>query len=129
MSYNLDPQRQLKASYSKRIQRPFVQQLNPFGFREDALTVFEGNPRLQPEYTHSYELGYQQSLPKNLGFSAYGPPSSGQKTSQLPHSLQKSAKFASWCFFSTFSVEVCRTTQPLETDSSVITGSSTAGSS
>jgi outer membrane receptor protein involved in Fe transport len=67
VSYNLDPQRQLKASYSKRIQRPFVQQLNPFGFREDALTVFEGNPRLQPEYTHSYELGYQQSLPKNLG--------------------------------------------------------------
>ncbi|GLC26803.1 TonB-dependent receptor domain-containing protein [Roseisolibacter agri] len=67
VSYNLDPQRQLKASYSKRIQRPFVQQLNPFGFREDALTVFEGNPRLQPEYTHSYELGYQQSLPRNLG--------------------------------------------------------------
>ncbi|MGZ8468143.1 MAG: TonB-dependent receptor domain-containing protein [Gemmatirosa sp.] len=67
VSYNLDPQRQLKASYSKRINRPFVQQLNPFGFREDALNVFEGNPSLQPEYTHSYELGYQQSLPKNLG--------------------------------------------------------------
>jgi outer membrane receptor protein involved in Fe transport len=67
VSYNLDPQRQLKASYSKRINRPFVQQLNPFGFREDALNVFEGNPNLQPEYTHSYELGYQQSLPKNLG--------------------------------------------------------------
>jgi outer membrane receptor protein involved in Fe transport len=67
VSYNVTPQQQLKASYSKRINRPFVQQLNPFGFREDALNVFEGNPRLQPEYTHSYELGYQQSLPKNLG--------------------------------------------------------------
>jgi ferric enterobactin receptor len=64
VSYNLDAQRQLKASYSKRISRPFVQQLNPFGFREDALNVFEGNPSLQPEYTHSYELGYQQSLGK-----------------------------------------------------------------
>jgi outer membrane receptor protein involved in Fe transport len=62
VSYNLDPQRQLKASYSKRISRPLAQQLNPFGFREDALTVFEGNPRLQPEYTHAMELGYQQSL-------------------------------------------------------------------
>lgn len=67
VSYNLDAQRQLKASYSKRISRPFVQQLNPFGFREDALNVFEGNPNLQPEYTHSYELGYQQSLPGNRG--------------------------------------------------------------
>jgi len=67
VSYNVDANRQVKASYSKRIQRPFVQQLNPFGFREDALNVFEGNPRLQPEYTHSYELGYQQSLPRNLG--------------------------------------------------------------
>ena len=61
-AYNLDPKRQLKLSYSKRISRPDVRQLNPFGFREDALNVFEGNPRLQPEYTHSYELGYQQSL-------------------------------------------------------------------
>jgi outer membrane receptor protein involved in Fe transport len=67
VSYALDGSRQLKASYSKRISRPFVQQLNPFGFREDAMNVFEGNPGLQPEYTHSYELGYQQSLPKNLG--------------------------------------------------------------
>jgi outer membrane receptor protein involved in Fe transport len=66
-TYNLDPSRQLKASYSKRIQRPDVRQLNPFGFREDALNIFQGNPGLRPEYTHSYELGYQHSLPKNRG--------------------------------------------------------------
>ena len=34
------------------------------------------------------------SEPKKRGFSMYGPPSSGQKVSQLPHSLQKSWKFA-----------------------------------
>ncbi|HZF66670.1 MAG TPA: TonB-dependent receptor, partial [Gemmatirosa sp.] len=45
-TYNLDPSRQLKASYSKRIQRPDVRQLNPFGFREDALNIFQGNPGL-----------------------------------------------------------------------------------
>jgi outer membrane receptor protein involved in Fe transport len=56
--------RNFKASYSKRISRPDVRQLNPFGFREDQYTVFEGNPGLRPEYTHAYELGYQQPLGK-----------------------------------------------------------------
>jgi ferric enterobactin receptor len=62
VTYDLTPERQLRASYSKRINRPAAQQLNPFGFREDAATVFEGNPALRPEYTHSYELGYQQPV-------------------------------------------------------------------
>ncbi len=62
VSWDVTPERQLKASYSRRIQRPWPQQLNPFGFREDALTVFEGNPALRPEYTDSYELGLQQSI-------------------------------------------------------------------
>jgi outer membrane receptor protein involved in Fe transport len=56
--------RNFKASYSKRISRPNVQQLNPFGFREDQFTAFEGNPALRPEYTHAYELGFQQPLGK-----------------------------------------------------------------
>ena len=61
-TYNLTESKQLKASYSKRINRPATQQINPFGFREDALHVFQGNPELQPEYTHAFELGYQQPL-------------------------------------------------------------------
>ena len=63
-TWNVTESRQLKASYSKRINRPATQQLNPFGFREDALNIFKGNPALQPEYTHAFELGYQQSLGK-----------------------------------------------------------------
>jgi len=63
-TWNVTESRQLKASYSKRINRPSTQQLNPFGFREDALNVFRGNPELRPEYTHAFELGYQQSLGK-----------------------------------------------------------------
>jgi hypothetical protein len=66
-----DPRgRQFKASYSKRISRPAVQQLNPFGFREDQFTVFEGNPGLRPEYTHAYELGFQQPLGKGRAAAA-----------------------------------------------------------
>jgi outer membrane receptor protein involved in Fe transport len=61
-SYNLDDRKQLKISYSKRVTRPDTRQLNPFGIREDALNIFEGNPALKPEYTHAFELGYQQSF-------------------------------------------------------------------
>ena len=62
IAYSLDPSRQVKLSYSKRVTRPDTRQLNPFGFREDALNQFRGNPSLLPEYTHAYELGLQQSF-------------------------------------------------------------------
>jgi outer membrane receptor protein involved in Fe transport len=63
-SFNADETKQFKVSYSKRVTRPDTRQLNPFGFREDALNVFQGNPGLRPEYTHAFELGYQQSFSK-----------------------------------------------------------------
>ena len=67
VALNVDDTRQLKASYSKRVTRPDTRQLNPFGNREDALNIFQGNPGLRPEYTHSFELGYQQSFDKEIG--------------------------------------------------------------
>jgi len=62
LAYNLTDSKQLKLSYSKRIQRPDTRQLNPFPFYWDNLNAFQGNPRLKPEYTHAVELGYQQSF-------------------------------------------------------------------
>ena len=62
-AYNLDPARQVKLSYSKRVTRPDTRQLNPFGWREDALNRFQGNPALLPEYTHALEFGLQQTFP------------------------------------------------------------------
>jgi len=59
-SYALSPTEQVKASYSKRVTRPDTRQLNPFGWREDALNRFQGNPALSPEYTHAFELAFQQ---------------------------------------------------------------------
>jgi outer membrane receptor protein involved in Fe transport len=60
---NLDDQQQLRLSYSRRIQRPDTRLLNPFGFNEDQRNRFQGNPALEPEYTHALELAYQRSLP------------------------------------------------------------------
>jgi outer membrane receptor protein involved in Fe transport len=54
---------QLRFSYSKRIQRPQAQFLNPFPFSQDRYSRFVGNPDLEPEYTHSYEVSYQRSMP------------------------------------------------------------------
>jgi outer membrane receptor protein involved in Fe transport len=62
-AFNIDAQRQVSVSYSRRIQRPDTRLLNPFGFNEDQRNRFEGNPQLEPEYTHALELAYQHSFP------------------------------------------------------------------
>jgi outer membrane cobalamin receptor len=62
-AFSIDPQRQLRLSYSRRIQRPDTRLLNPFGFTEDQRNRFQGNPELEPEYTHALELAYQHSFP------------------------------------------------------------------
>ncbi|HEU0052881.1 MAG TPA: TonB-dependent receptor, partial [Longimicrobium sp.] len=61
VAWNLSPSRQVKASYSRRVQRPDTRMLNPFAVYEDPQNLFVGNPTLDPEYTHAVELGFQQS--------------------------------------------------------------------
>ena len=46
-------------NYSKRVNRPDGDQLNPFPEYIDPLNLFAGNPSLKPEYIHSFELGFQ----------------------------------------------------------------------
>lgn len=59
------PQRNnIKLSYSRRINRPGLGQLNPFIDITDSLNQHGGNPRLKPELIHSIELGYNHSLKK-----------------------------------------------------------------
>jgi outer membrane receptor protein involved in Fe transport len=52
--------RSVSASYSRRIQRPQPQDYNPFVAYQDERNLRAGNPDLQPQITHSYEIGYQQ---------------------------------------------------------------------
>ncbi len=51
---------QLQFSYSRRINRPNENILNPFPFYSDANITVSGNPRLMPEYINSFELNYQK---------------------------------------------------------------------
>ncbi|GEO11571.1 outer membrane beta-barrel family protein [Segetibacter aerophilus] len=45
-------------SYSRRIDRPSYDALNPFVYYLDQYTFQKGNPFLNPQYTHSFEVGY-----------------------------------------------------------------------
>ena len=60
-SYNFSEGANAKASYSRRINRPGMDQLNPFPTYFDADNVFFGNPHLSPEYTDALELGVTKS--------------------------------------------------------------------
>lgn len=46
-------------SYSRRIQRPDYESLNPFVYTIDEYTYQKGNPFLNPEYNNSFEMSYQ----------------------------------------------------------------------
>jgi hypothetical protein len=46
----------VNATYSRRIDRPSYQDLNPFEFKLDEMTYEKGNPRLKPQFTNSFEL-------------------------------------------------------------------------
>jgi outer membrane receptor protein involved in Fe transport len=61
VSYNFTAMRQAKVSYSRRISRPNPFQLTPIEYRQDARSVFRGNPSLRPEYTDALELGLQEA--------------------------------------------------------------------
>lgn len=53
-----------KASYSRRINRPGLGQLNPFVDITDSLNKHGGNPYLKPELVHSFEWGYNKEWSK-----------------------------------------------------------------
>ncbi len=51
---------QLQLSYSRRINRPNENMLNPFAFYSDPNIKISGNPKLMPEYIDALELNYQK---------------------------------------------------------------------
>lgn len=48
----------LSLSYTKRLSRPYIWDLNPFVNNTDSLNLNFGNPHLNPEIYHSFEIGY-----------------------------------------------------------------------
>lgn len=71
LTYTPNQINQLTFTYSRRIDRPSYQDLNPFENRLDTLTYQKGNPFLTPQYTNSFEINhlYKYKLSTTLGFS------------------------------------------------------------
>ncbi len=68
---NLSKNNQLGFSYSRRIDRPSYDALNPFIYYLDQYTYNKGNPFLNPQYTHNFELSYTllQKYMLTVGYS------------------------------------------------------------
>jgi outer membrane receptor protein involved in Fe transport len=66
LGYELNKNEQLRGSYSRRIQRPSPQDLNPYTLYIDPLNLRRGNPQLLPEVTDSFELGWQHRKAGNF---------------------------------------------------------------
>lgn len=58
LSHGIGKKHNLSYAYSRRIDRPSYQDLNPFIFFLDQFTFGKGNPFLQPQYTDAFSLNY-----------------------------------------------------------------------
>jgi len=58
LSYKLK-KGELQLNYSRRVNRPEGDNLNPFPEYQDPYNIRAGNPKLLPEITHSAEFGYK----------------------------------------------------------------------
>lgn len=71
INYQLNPKHAIALNYSRRIQRPNYQSLNPFEFKIDELSYRKGNPFLQPQYTENVKLShtFNYRLTTSLSYS------------------------------------------------------------
>ena len=60
LNYKMDESSSIMASYSRRVNRPGFNALNPFPQYSDPYNLRMGNPFLRPEFINSFELGYQK---------------------------------------------------------------------
>lgn len=66
VNQKLNENNNIRYSYSRRVDRPNYQQLNPFAFYMDPYAVDQGNPYLKPQFTDNFEIGYSY---KEFSFS------------------------------------------------------------
>jgi len=71
ITFNKKPKSQFTLSYSRRIDRPAYQDLNPFEMKLDEYTFMKGNINLRPQYTNSLALShtYKFKLNSSLSYS------------------------------------------------------------
>lgn len=69
LTYAHNPENSFRINYSRRIDRPRYQDLNPFVYQLDQLAYQQGNPFLRPQYTHSIQLTHTYKYRFNTSVS------------------------------------------------------------
>lgn len=71
LTYAANRNNSFALNYSRRIQRPNYQDLNPFEYQIDELSFRRGNPFLQPQYTNNVKLShtYKYTLTTSISYS------------------------------------------------------------
>jgi phage baseplate assembly protein gpV len=71
VTFNKNPMNQWSLTYSRRIDRPAYQDLNPFEFKLDEYTFMKGNTDLRPQFTNSFGVTriYKYRLTTTLNYS------------------------------------------------------------
>lgn len=73
LTYRLTESDELQLNYTRRLQRPWGGQLNPFVNITDSSNISYGNPQLLPQYANAYEFNYIKTWKESqtLSISAY----------------------------------------------------------
>lgn len=61
-TYNPSDKNQFQVSYSRRVDRPSIQQVNPIREWSTPLITSQGEPTLRPQFTNSFELNYTRRI-------------------------------------------------------------------
>jgi outer membrane receptor protein involved in Fe transport len=65
LSQKLNSKQEVQLAYTRRVNRPFFNQLIPFIDSTNQLNWTQGNPALKPEFTNSLEASYSKTLKGN----------------------------------------------------------------
>jgi ferric enterobactin receptor len=64
LTLDLPKENAIQVSYSRRVRRPFYNDLSPFMTFSDSRNFFSGNPDLNPEFSNVFEIGHVKYFEK-----------------------------------------------------------------
>ena len=98
LSYKFTDLQSMQLSYSRRVRRPHMWDLNPYMDVREGEQMNFGNPNLDPEYTNAFELSYNLGFDKvNIFTSAYFRQTNNMMTRYgFVWSAESAARYAWW---------------------------------
>jgi len=93
LTYNPNRMNSFRLNYSRRVNRPNYQDLNPFESKIDELSFRKGNPFLEPEYAHSLQLTYTYAYRYSLTLAGAH---TENVIARIVDTINTNASFISW---------------------------------